>query len=238
MRVYSYFGKPVAVTDESVQLTPITFSPHGGVFEPESIQYFYTKIEARNEPMTIVDIGAQSGLYTLYAQYLPHCTFHAFEPNPETFKLLEDNCKLNKITNAKLYNKGLGQENSTLRLKVPFRPDEKGLCSFGETPIRFNSYQEVEVPVTTLDSMFYDQNQRVDFIKCDTEGWEPNVLRGGKNTLREYKPDIFLEVNEENLKQCSSSTPELLYILDEYGYKFVTCKNNENYYFSARGTTV
>lgn len=237
MRLYSYLGKPVAVTDETTRVTPITFGVHG-VFEPESIEFFFKEIESRNQPLTIVDIGAQSGLYTLYAQYIPQCTIHAFEPNPETFRLLEDNCTLNKIQNVQLYNKGIGQEPSLLRLKVPFRPDEKGLCSFGATPTRFHNYHEVEVPVTTLDAVFYETNQQVDFIKCDTEGWEPYVLRGGKETLRRYKPDLFLEVNDDNLRQCSSTKEELLAILDEFGYKFITCKNNENYYFSARETKV
>ena len=42
----------------------------------------------------------------------------------------------------------------------------------------------VELPLTTIDKMVSELNlARVDFIKMDIEGAEPNALRGGRGTI-------------------------------------------------------
>jgi len=70
--MYSYnYGpsKIVYVTENTVNLTPVTFNKTGGFWEPKSISYFYNLVGDKNA--NILDIGAQSGLYTLYAKFLP-----------------------------------------------------------------------------------------------------------------------------------------------------------------------
>jgi FkbM family methyltransferase len=225
---------PVLITENTLQNTPITFSREGHYFEPESIEYFYSLVKNKygDNPCTIVDIGAQSGLYTLFAKYMPACSFYSFEPNIYTFELLQENCTINKITNVKLFNNGLGNKIENKSLLVPVSAGESGLCCLGENPLRFNQYVPHDVSILTLDSEFYHKNIPVHFIKCDTEGWEPYILEGGRMTLTTYKPEIFLEVNDVNLTQCSQTRQNLFSILESYGYKYVTTLNNENFHFT------
>jgi hypothetical protein len=68
---------------------------------------------------------------------------------------------------------------------------------------RFNDIQAISVPTDTLDNLFNAKNVPVHFIKIDTEGWEYNILRGGEQTLRAYKPVLQLEYNVTNMAQCN-----------------------------------
>jgi FkbM family methyltransferase len=221
----------VYVTDETVNIAPVTFSKNGSYFEPESIDYFFSLVEQKPGDINVVDVGAQVGLYTLYAKNLPNVHFYSFEPNLETFNVLNQNCILNNINNVTLFNKGLGENSGILDLLIPHNPEEKGLCCFTKTPIRFNSFREEQVEVTTLDDIFYNNNKSCDFIKCDTEGYELRVLKGGYETLKKYKPELFIEVCDANLRQCNITKEELFGFLYDLGYKFITNKDNENFHF-------
>lgn len=232
MATFFYNKKPILVTEETLVNTPVTFSRNGYYFEPRSIAYFFNIAHEKNTHINIIDIGAQSGLYTLYAKYIPNSTFYSFEPNPETFKLLEDNCKLNNIENVNLFNNGLSDVSGYLSLKVPFHPNEKGLCCFSDTPLRFtNNFKEYTVNVTTLDEEFFNKNIKVDMIKCDTEGWEFYILKGGIKTLEKYKPDLFIEINDTNMKQCNVNKTDLINLLENLGYFLIKIVDNENYHF-------
>lgn len=235
MPTINYMDKhTVEVSNDTLIKTPITFNPDGTYFEPESVEYFYNLVKSKfgENPCNIVDIGAQSGLYTLYAKYMNKCTFYSFEPNTDTFELLKENCKLNNITNARLHNMGLGNKVEKKSLHIPLRADESGLCCLGNSPTRFTEYTNIEVNVRTLDTEFYERNIPIHFIKCDTEGWEPYILEGGEKTITIYKPELFLEVCDANLKQCSQTRENLFSILEKYGYKYVTTVNNENFHFT------
>ena len=54
-------------------------------------------------------------------------------------------------------------------------------------------FQYESVKVTTIDS-FVEKHSltRVDFIKCDIEGAERNMLRGAKNTLKTFAPKLSI----------------------------------------------
>ena len=96
MHKYYYFNDPnypIYITDDTKLLTPHTFLNDNTLWENDSITYFYKNID-KCKKINIVDIGAQSGLYSLYAKYLPNSTFYAFEPFPQTNDLLRKNISL------------------------------------------------------------------------------------------------------------------------------------------------
>jgi hypothetical protein len=98
-KTYLYFNDknyPIKVTSETCDLTKYTFMNDGSMWESNSMEYFFNLID-KKKSYNVVDIGAQSGSYSLYAKYLPKSTFYCFEPFPSTFNLLNDNIKLNNI---------------------------------------------------------------------------------------------------------------------------------------------
>jgi FkbM family methyltransferase len=229
-------NKVIKVTEDTLTITPLTFSRDGTYYEPQSVEYFFSLVNKKDISGTknIVDIGAQSGLYSLYAKYIENGYMYSFEPNPETYALLMKNIELNEITNIHPENKGLGATPENLILRVPLRGEEKGLCCLGKTPLRFSEWEEKTVEVTTLDKEFFEKNIPVHFIKCDSEGWEVNILKGGLKTIEKWSPDLFFEVNDTNLCQCGTNREELMKIINTLGYILVTIYNDENYHFTKK----
>ena len=54
---------------------------------------------------------------------------------------------------------------------------------------------------------------RLDFVKCDTDGWEAHVLRGAEATLRRFRPALLLEINPRGLADQNESVSALLSLL-------------------------
>lgn len=232
MHTFIYPNKgQVFVTEETVEKTPYTFHKSDGIWEPTSIQYFYSLVETKhgNSNATIVDVGAQSGLYSLYAKFLPSCRFYAFEPFQDTFSLLVNNIQLNQITNVRAYNYAVGSKHEIKTLHVP---EHLGLNTFGSSPKRFDSWKDVDVNVVRIDDIFVNETS-LDYIKCDTEGWEYHVLKGAEESIRKWKPELFIEVNKHNLEQCSLSESELFDYLYSLDYRPKSTLDTENVHFTS-----
>jgi FkbM family methyltransferase len=165
---------------------------------------------------TIFDIGANIGSTALYFAHLnPKCELYAFEPNKHTFSRLNENLQLNNFPNIKPTNLGLGEGRVTLRL---YEVNEKNpgmnriMSADADLP-----YTNVEID--SMDSFCLEQNiTHIDFIKVDVEGYEFNVLNGGKRILAQSKPVIFLELDNSNLLANNHSAKELIALLQSLGY--------------------
>jgi len=207
----------ISVTNETLIRTPHTFERDKPIWEESSVNYFYDNVPI-DKKVNIVDIGAQSGLYTLYSKYLPISQFYSFEPFPNSYKLLNDNIVLNGITNVNTYNIGISNYKGECILNTS--NSHNGLHTIGSTPLRFNDIVPIKINVDTIDNLFYENNIPVDFIKIDTEGWEYFILQGGEKTIQKYKPFIQIEWYEENMRQCNVDIHEFQrYISDIMGYR-------------------
>lgn len=210
-------NEKILVTSKTVDYGgSCSFKKNNEIWEKKSLNYFYNLID-KNNKVNIVDIGASVGLYSLYAKYLPNSQFYSYEPYKFTYDLLNDNIKLNNISNIQTYNIGLSDKKEKTILNVCLPGD--GLNTMGAIPLRFTDPFPIEVETDTLDNIFYNNNIKVDFIKIDTEGWEYNILKGGEKTIKTFKPIIQLEYNETNMRQCNIKPEQLLNYINELGYK-------------------
>jgi len=207
---------PIFVSNETTKITKYTFQENGELWENKSIKQFYQNIDPTKE-YNIIDIGAQSGLYSLYAKYLPNSTFYSFEPFPETFKLLNDNISLNGITNVKTFDYAISDKTGTAILNTCI--SHNGLHTLGQNVKRFKDIKSIECKTITLDDFFYKNDIPVNFIKIDTEGFEYFILKGGINTIKKYKPIIQLEWSEINMSQCNITINMMENLLQEINYK-------------------
>lgn len=66
-----------------------TLQNQSTIWEDRSIKLFYSDYLKKKENLVIVDIGAQVGLYTLYAKKLTNATFYAYEPYDVEFDILQ-----------------------------------------------------------------------------------------------------------------------------------------------------
>jgi FkbM family methyltransferase len=166
--------------------------------------------------MTVVDIGANQGVFTLFcaAQVGPTGAVIAIEPDPEMFLALEHNAKANAMPWVELHNVALGSEEGQLRLELSRlnRGDNRLMSSS-----RKGAEDQITVQVTTLDRIL--GGRKADLIKLDVQGWEGAVLKGMTNLLGSSNPPwIHLEISPQLLKEAGSSFTEIHGILKQHGY--------------------
>ena len=71
---------------------------------------------------------------------------------------------------------------------------------------------------------------KIAYIKVDTEGFEIEVLKGGENMIKEYKPFIHVEVKERILQKQGISSNDVVDYLTSINYKEVMRVNSERVY--------
>jgi len=214
---YYNSNQPIKITENTKKLMNAAFLNNGLLWEYESIIIFFDLIP-KNKKVNIIDIGANVGLYSLYAKYLPNAHFYSFEPYDINYNLLNENILLNNINNITTYQLALGDKECKSILNTCI--SHNGLHTMGNTPLRFNDIKPIEINVNTLDNLFFNNNIQVDYIKIDTEGYEYYILKGGEQTIKTNKPIIQLEYNIINMKQCDITPKQLMnYINNELNYK-------------------
>lgn len=118
----------------------------------------------------IIDCGWNIGMSVLYFKYLyPQSHIVCYEPDKETFSILEKNVKANNITNVELHNKAVWWENGELEF-YSFSDMKGGPGNTLErTQVTFPNITSYKVPVIALSSLQYPE---IDFLKIDIEGTE------------------------------------------------------------------
>ncbi len=224
---YYYFNDdnlPIIVNQDTVNKTPYTFQNDGTMWENNSIYNFFKSISS-NDNLNIIDIGAQTGLYTLYAKYLSNCKFYSFEPFKTSYDILNENLLLNDIKNVYTYNIALSDKIGKSNFNVCL--DHNGLHTMGENIKRFTNKNTIEVDTTTIDEMFFNNNIPVHYIKIDTEGYEYYILKGGINTIKTYKPIIQIEWNIINMEQCNVNENDFKELIKSINYEIFDIINEE-----------
>jgi FkbM family methyltransferase len=183
--------------------------------EKESVRFLLAQDLAG---ATVLDIGANRGIYTYWMSKKVGSNGRviSFEPQPELGAFLRDLTKSFKLDNVTIQNKGLSDKAGKLALFRNFVGSGGArLAQAGEELPENGELHKVEVEVTTLDTFFQDKAlKNLAFIKCDVEGHELLVFRGGKETLKKHMPTILFECGHEEAQKG-----EVFSFLTELGYR-------------------
>jgi FkbM family methyltransferase len=167
----------------------------------------------------VLDVGTNIG-WTLMnlAKKSESGRVFGFEPDPVNHRRCAENLSLNSMSNVTLFEFGLSDVNARMGIEVR-TPSNRGGNRIAK-PVE----NELTVEVMRLDDLeFVKTIDRIDLIKIDVEGYEVNVLKGARSVLIKHHPALFIEVDDNNLRQLGYSAAELLTFLTEVGYKnFVT----------------
>ncbi len=122
--------------------------------------------------MTVVDIGAHIGYYSLLMSRLigDSGRVHSFEPSTSTRALLNQNVRINNAGNVTVYPYAITDHNHLARMYTD-RASPASNSLWGKP--RADSFI---VEAHTLDTILGDL--KIDFIKMDIEGGEAKALRG------------------------------------------------------------
>jgi FkbM family methyltransferase len=182
-----------------------------GCWEPVETEIFTRLVKSG---MTVVDIGANIGYYSLLAAKLVGTSgkVYAFEPFASTFNILERNIAVNEYSHVISICKAVTNKNSSARMYFgKYTPACNSLMGKGEF---------VNVKSTTLDS---EIKGKVDLIKMDIEGAEVLAFEGMQTIIRD-NPHIILitEVFPKALLKAGSSFEEYVTkLLNQFDVKVI-----------------
>ena len=183
-----------------------------GLWEPEVTKFVCPRI---NPGMTVIDVGADIGYYTLlFAKRVGEggrvC---AFEPIPKARATLERNVGLNRYENVTIFDYALYDASGTFVLEGPLEASRINPAKnrAGE--------KDLEIQTRVFDDCFAELSiQTIDLVKIDVEGAEINVLKGMKRCLQEFHPNLLVEVHPAHLSKFEHRAEELLQFLRELRY--------------------
>ena len=166
--------------------------------------------------MTVVDVGANLGLYSLLASKLvgPAGRVVAIEPSSENCRLILLSVDANRAENVELLPLALDRGRGWSNLSGHFGSNG-GLVS-GDVPSLTSGWSEI-VPTFALDDLV---EGRVDFLKIDVEGAEGRVVAGAQRILDTSRPVVATELSLEMLPRVSGiSGEEYLEGFEALGYR-------------------
>ena len=166
----------------------------------------------------IFDIGAHIGWYSiLLAKKNENSKVYSFEPIPYTFDFLRRNIEENNLTNVKIFNYGLSNENQ--QVDFYFFPQGSVLAS-QKNLIDCRKSKKIKCNVKMLDSFATEEQlNSLDFLKCDVEGSELAVLQGGEKTIAKFSPIILIELFHRWCYKFHYHPNDVLFLLKNLGYE-------------------
>jgi FkbM family methyltransferase len=139
---------------------------------------------------TVLDCGANVGVYTRVALKAGAKLIVAIEPAPDNLECLRRTFAA-EIAGGRviLYPKGVWDKDDFLE----FRVDPKNQAADSFVIEREGAKVAGKLPLTTIDKLVDELKlERVDYIKMDIEGAEVKAVRGAKNTLAKFHPRMAL----------------------------------------------
>jgi FkbM family methyltransferase len=194
------------------------YNGHGvyfGLNEPAT-QKLYSLIKPG---MIVYDIGANIGVITLNIakKMLQQGKVFSFEPSPYNFKCAKANIDRNNFSNITLLNFGLGNEKTTAFL-YNVNTNNRGMQRLLQSDPN-KEFEKTEVQIDTLDNTTQALSMPApSLIKIDVEGFELKVLKGANHIINEYKPLLFIELDDNNLREQGNTAGELVKFLMQKGY--------------------
>lgn len=192
-------------------------------FEYQTMELFASLIKPGD---VILDIGANTGLYSIFYSKLvgDKGKVFAFEPDTKTYKALLNNLKLNNCTNVITHNFALSNKESKIEM-VSEDTNDANL----KTGDAFRYIKEITddsssstnntIKAFRLDDLdLIKKEEKINFMKVDVEGAELLVFEGGKETIQNHKPKIIFELNGQVTKRFDYNPVQVLMLLNELGY--------------------
>ena len=183
-----------------------------------------------------VDCGANIGVHTI--EWAKHMTgwgaVLAFEAQERVYYALAGNIAINNCFNARAIHAAVASQPGTMKMPKPnyFAP-----ASFGSLELRkregaefigqaidYSEANMVDVQTVALDSFNFP---RLDLLKIDVEGMEPEALQGAAKCIAAHRPVLFVEMVKTDKGKLRAWLEGAGYVLFEAGMSFLAVHNSD-----------
>ena len=179
-----------------------------------ALEYNYHLPQLVGQGATAIDIGANLGYYTRPLSAIVGDAGHVYavEPVPVIFEVLKRNVAGRK--NVTLLNYALGNEERTIEMAN----DSVAAAGYFGTGRNFVSDGELSGEAIKFSaemrrgSELFANLERVDFIKCDIEGYERVVIPEMRAIIEHHHPTVLIETDGD-------TRHEIIEMFTQMGYR-------------------
>ena len=187
-----------------------------------ALEYNYHLQQLVKEGDTVIDIGANLGYYTRPLADIVGAAgeVYAVEPVPVIFSVLKRNVGGRK--NVTLLNYALGSEERTIEMAN----DSVAAAGYFGTGRNFVSDGELSGDAIRFSaqmvrgSRLFADLKRIDFIKCDIEGYERVVIPELQPLIERHHPTVLIETDGETRQ-------EIIKMFSQMGYRAYMLENGK-----------
>ena len=180
----------------------------------------HTKSGALNSKDSILlDVGAYHGDFSKQ-MFLENNIQKAilFEPNKDNYNILQSNFADN--TQVELIHSAVGDQNGDMPFYCDSDRATGSVLAYHYSPEDIHKIKSQQVNLITLDHFVKQKalSDRISMIKIDTQGYDLNVLKGAKQTIKEHRPWIVAELIYVSLYENQSDPHEIALWLTAQDY--------------------
>ncbi len=225
-------------------------------FLPHDKDYLGIKKLRLNRNLDIIDVGANVGASFLSFKSLKlKNKIHCFEPNPILVREKLNYLK-RRYSDISIYNIALGKKNEFNDFFLPYYKNRVlhyfasfdknyvlNSCkiTFSKNHLQNISLKKKKIKLKKLDNFI--KKIKPCFIKIDTEGFDLDVILGGRKMIQKYKPVLLIEFNENIVNKIKKALPnyKVFYYdflknkfcrlkIDNINKKLINRHNKKNYF--------
>lgn len=171
----------------------------------------------------VLDIGANIGRFSAFIAPAVGKTgaVYSFEPVAMSSRILSCYIKLHRLKQVTVVKAAVSDRSGTASITVPLRfgwKPQLSIAHLGGSPGPNETTEEIRL--IDIDSFCSTGNIRpIDFIKCDTEGHEFAVFKGGMSTLKRDAPSILCEIEKPYCERLNIAPDAVFSLLRSIGYR-------------------
>jgi len=210
--VESIYGKIIVNRNCDFQIDALAKT--GRTHIESELQNIFQFVDKLTPGAIIIDAGANIGLFSIpVAQRRKDVSIIAFEPQRIIYNALCGSIALNDLSNVYVHNAAISDCAQYLVLPII---DYSMKMDYGTVQVQPGEIQENTfmrnsmVRGITIDAM---DLPRCDFIKIDVEGFEIQAIKGAKNTIKTFKPILWVEHHIVGVQAIAEAVGE--------GYQFI-----------------
>jgi FkbM family methyltransferase len=170
----------------------------------------------------VYDVGSFQGLLALYFARTARAVI-CYEPNDSNRRRLLENIALNNMKQITVRPVGIGSEPGSATMY--YSPLMSGGASVDQLTVQNLRKQAViqqVIEITTLDrEVESGRLQPPDFIKIDIEGYEFAALEGARETILQFRPELFLEMHGETIREKKEKVRAITDFLTKVHYSIL-----------------